>query len=173
MKRLFLLLFCTSLLSLAGCSYHLVGQGSLPEHIKTIAIPIFENKTLETGAEDAITQAVSDRFVNGGKVRLVSEGEADAILRGKIRSYNAKEVVTYDASGDPTSYKLTVAIDVELQDLTTNEVLWKTENLSENADFKVEPGENISLQESAEAEALQTVAKALADRVWALSTEGF
>ncbi|MDY0096164.1 MAG: LptE family protein, partial [Candidatus Vecturithrix sp.] len=73
-----------SLLLVAGCGYTLVGQGNLPDHIKTIAIPIFVNKTLQDGVEEIITQQVIEQFVKGGKVRLVSEDNADAILRGTI-----------------------------------------------------------------------------------------
>ena len=129
MKRIFCLLLCLALFWMSGCGYKLVGQGSLPKHIQKIAIPIFENTTLEKGVEDPITQAIIDVYVKGGKVRLVSETEADAILRGKIRSYNSKEVSAYNERNEIASYKLTVAVDVELQDLTNTEVLWKTENL--------------------------------------------
>ena len=173
MKRIFCLLLCLALFWMSGCGYKLVGQGSLPKHIQKVAIPIFENTTLEKGVEDPITQAIIDVYVKGGKVRLVSETEADAILRGKIRSYNSKEVSAYNERNEIASYKLTVAVDVELQDLTNNEVLWKTENLAGSADFPGGPDVDITKEQDNEEIALQTVAKDLAERVWALSTEGF
>ncbi len=33
-------------------------RGSLPDHIKTVAVPIFKNRTLESGVESAITSGV-------------------------------------------------------------------------------------------------------------------
>ena len=173
MKRISYLLLCLTLIGMAGCGYTLVGQGSLPKHIKTVAIPVFENTTLEKGVEDVLTKAVIDVYISGGKVRLVSEGEADALLRGKIRSYNAREAVTYNDSNEVSSYRLTVTLDLELQDLTRNEVFWKTENLSGNVTFDGGPDVDVTTQQGNEEKALKTVAKDLAERIWALSTEGF
>ena len=33
-------------------------RGSLPDHIKTVAVPIFKNRTLGSGVESAITSGV-------------------------------------------------------------------------------------------------------------------
>ncbi len=44
---------------LAGCGYGT--RGSLPDHIKTVAVPIFKNRTLEPGVESAITSGWSTR----------------------------------------------------------------------------------------------------------------
>lgn len=171
MKQILLvLLTCIGLL---GCGYTLVGQGSLPKHIKTIAVPIFENDTLEAGIEDVITQAFIDVYVKGGKVRLVSEAEADAILRGRVRSYNSDEAVAYNEQNEVSSYKLIVAVDVELEDLTHDKILWKAESLSEDVDFEGGSDVTIPTQQQNEEEALEQLAEELAKRVLALSTEGF
>jgi len=68
---------------------------------------------------------------------------------------------------------LIVAVDVELQDLTNNNVLWKTENLTGSSDFAGGPDVDITKEQDNADNALQTVAKDLAERVWALSTEAF
>jgi len=174
MKRiLFVLLTCIGLFWIMGCGYTLVGQGSLPEHIETIAVPIFENDTLEAGVEDVITQAIIDVYVSGGKVRLVSETEADALLRGTIRSYNSDEAVAYNELNEVSSYRLTVAIDIELQDLTNEKILWRAENLKEDVDFEGGPDVAIPTQQENEEKALRRLAEELAERILALSTEGF
>ncbi len=170
------IVFCSLLclfLSGSGCGYTLVGQGNLPEHIKTIAIPTFENTTLEGGIEEIITQAVIEEFVGGGKVRLVSETEADALLSGTITTYNADEAVTYNEENEVSSYKLVVEVEVELQDLVNETVLWQTSGLNEESDFEGGPGFNITDQEENEHEALQDVAEELAQEIRTLSTEGF
>ncbi len=173
MKRIFFILLFIGLFLSAGCGYTLVGRGSLPKHIKTVAIPIFENETLEDGVEEVITQAIIDVYVKGGKVRLVSETEANAILRGKVRSYNSDEALTYNELNEVSSYKLTVTIDVELQDLTNDEIIWRTENLTEDADFEGGSDVDIGTVQENEEKALQQLAQNLAERILALSTEGF
>jgi outer membrane lipopolysaccharide assembly protein LptE/RlpB len=167
---LFVLLTCVGLL---GCGYTLVGQGSLPDHIETIAIPIFDNVTLEAGVEDIITQALIDVYVRGGKVRLVSEDEADAVLRGTVRSYNSDEAADYNEQNEISSYKLIVAVDVELEDLINDKTIWKAENLSEETDFEGGPEVTIPTQQENEENALQQLAEKLADRILTSSTEGF
>ncbi len=88
---------------------HWLGK-KLPDHIKTIAIPIFVNKTLQDGVEEIITQQVIEQFVKGGKVRLVSEDNADAILRGTITAYKSDDVASYDEYNEVASYNLKVSL---------------------------------------------------------------
>ena len=168
--------FALMAMLLSGCGYTLVGQGNLPEHINTIAIPVFQNETLQEGIEETLTNAVIQEFVKGGKVKLVSETKADAILSGTIRTYKNKEAVEFeneDDKTDATSYKLPITIDVELKDLVEDAVLWETEGLSENADY--EGGSQISAteEEDNEKEALEDISKELAGKIRTLSTEGF
>lgn len=165
--------FSILFLILSGCGYTLVGQGTLPGHIKTIAIPIFENNTLEEGVEEIITQAVIEEFVSGGKVRLVGEEVADAVLRGTIRSYTADDIASYDENNDVSSYTLKVTVDIELKDMVNNETIWKTEGLMEDEDFAGGPAVNITEEEENEEEAMRDLAEELAQRIRALSTEGF
>jgi outer membrane lipopolysaccharide assembly protein LptE/RlpB len=170
-KNLFF--FSILCLILSGCGYTLVGQGNLPDHIKTIAIPTFENKTLEEGVEEIITQAVIEEFVQGGKVRLVSEENADAVLRGTVRSYKSDDVASYDENNDVSSYKLKIAVDIEITDMVNDKIIWQTEGLTEDEDFDGGPAVNITEEEENEEEALRDLAEELAQRIRALSTEGF
>lgn len=57
-------------LLLAGCGYST--SGNLPDHIKTVAVPIFRNRTFEPGVETAVTSGVVNAFSSGGRVRVVS-----------------------------------------------------------------------------------------------------
>jgi len=69
-------------LLLAGCGYST--RGSLPDHIRTVAVPIFKNRTLEPGVETAITSGVVNAFSSGGRLRVVPAEEADALLEGEV-----------------------------------------------------------------------------------------
>ena len=52
---------------LAGCGYGT--RGSLPDHIKTVAVPIFKNRTLQPAVDSAITSGVV-AFSSGGRVQF-------------------------------------------------------------------------------------------------------
>ena len=173
MKRLFYAVLL--LVTMTGCGYTLVGQGNLPEHIKMIAIPVFENTTLEEGIEQEITSAVVQEFVRGGKVKLVSEDKADAVLTGKITAYKTEGVQyqNVDDKTEVTTYKLTVTVVVELKDLVNDTVLWKNDGLSEDEDYEGGPLIGASEEKDNESNALSTISKDLAGKIRTLSTEGF
>lgn len=75
---------------LAGCGYST--RANLTDHIKTVAVPIFKNRTLEPGVESAITSGVVNAFSSGGRVRVVPLGEVDAILAGEVTGYSLEGV---------------------------------------------------------------------------------
>ena len=172
MKHIFVCLFCLTLF-LGGCGYTLVGQGNLPEHIETIAIPVFENETLQEGVEQIVTNFVIEEFVKGGKVRLVSNDKADAIMLGVVKTYKNKEAVTFNEINEVSSYRVTVTVDVQLQDLVKDTILWEQTGLEENADYA--GGEDVGLSEEKdnENEALYQLAEEMAQKIRTLSTEGF
>ena len=62
MKRLTIVVLLV--LAVAGCSYYSV-SGSLPSHIKTCAVPLFENETVEAGVIEEITAQVVDAIIKG------------------------------------------------------------------------------------------------------------
>ena len=80
MRRLVLTLL---FLLVAGCGYYSV-SGSLPGHIKTCAVPLFENETVEPGIVEEITDVVIDAIIQDGTMKVVGEFQADAVVRGTI-----------------------------------------------------------------------------------------
>jgi len=120
---------------LAGCGYST--RGSLPDHIKTVAVPIFKNRTLEPGVESAITSGVVNAFSSGGRLRVVPLAEADAILEGEVVGY-ALEGLAFDRSAIVRAYRLRLTLNVEFRDVKQSAMLWRQEGLQETSDFQVE-----------------------------------
>ena len=122
-------LVLTSLL-LAGCGYGT--RGNLPSHIKTVAVPIFKNRTFEPGVESVV-----NAFSSGGRVRVVPLAEADAILEGEVVGYSL-EGLAFDRSAIVRAYRLRLTLNVEFRDVKRSEMLWRQEGLQETSDFQVE-----------------------------------
>lgn len=120
---------------LGGCGYST--KGSLPEHIKTVGVPIFKNRTLEPGVESAITSAVVNAFSNGGRLRVVPVGEADSILQGEVVGYSLTGL-TFDRNANVRAYRLQLVLNVEFRDVRRNALLWRQEGLQEYSDFQVQ-----------------------------------
>ena len=119
---------------LAGCGYST--RGSLPAHIKTVAVPIFKNRTLEPGVESAITSGVVNAFSSGGRVKVVSIDEADAVLQGEVVGYSL-DGLSFDTNANVRAYRLRLVLNVEFRDVRRSAMLWRQEGLSETSDFQV------------------------------------
>jgi outer membrane lipopolysaccharide assembly protein LptE/RlpB len=119
---------------LAGCGYST--HGSLPDHIKTVAVPIFKNRTLEPGVESAITSGVVNAFSSGGRVKVVPIDEADAVLQGEVVGYSL-DGLSFDTNANVRAYRLRLVLNVEFRDVRRSAMLWRQEGLSETSDFQV------------------------------------
>jgi len=109
----------------AGCS-HYGFSSSVKTHISTIAVPVLLNETLEYGVEQGVTDAIIAEFTEDNALSVVGEEAADSILRGAVVLYE-RPVMSYDAAGNPTEYKVRVVARLSYEDLTKNEIVWEEE----------------------------------------------
>ena len=155
-------------LAVAGCGYSL--RGNLPEHIKTVAVPIFQNRTPVPAVENFLTNAVVRAFSTNGRLRVTSVDRADSILEGEITNYYLQSIA-YDAAANIRQFRLTVTLNLRFRDVRRNEVLFQRTGYSDRADFAV-PGtvaETITTSESA----LQQAATDIARSVVSFAVERF
>ena len=117
-----------------GCGYSL--RSSLPPGIKTIHVPVLENRTQEPGIEDFITQALTQAVVTSGRVRMTGAAAADAILSGQIVEYSLI-ALSFDRTANVTQYRLRLGLALTLRDVKKNTVIWKQDRIEERADFPV------------------------------------
>lgn len=121
-------------LGFGGCGYSL--RPNLPAGIRTVHVPVLENRTQEPGIEDFLTQALTQAVVSRGIRIGASAKEADASLEGAIVEY-ALTSLSFDRGANVTQYRLQIALALRLRDLRTNEVVWKQDRIEERADFAV------------------------------------
>jgi len=89
MKSIVLLLAAGCLL-LSGCAGYTLGAQK-PVHLRKItklAVPTFENLTLEPRLAVLVTNAVIKQLQNHGSYQIVARSEAEAVLQGKISNIN-------------------------------------------------------------------------------------
>lgn len=133
---------------LGGCGYTV--NGTLPSHIKTVAVPIFQNRTSEPAIEGLITRAVVEAFSTNGRLKVVSREQADAVLDGEITSY-AVSSIAFNRDANVVQYRLLVTINLRMRDLRRNTLLFQENNIREQADFRVQNAvsQTISREETA------------------------
>jgi outer membrane lipopolysaccharide assembly protein LptE/RlpB len=115
-------------LATAGCGLYSFNASRLPGHIKTVAIPVFENVTPEPGLEQEVTQAVTAEFVRDNTLRVVPESRADSGLYGRVIRYQNR-VFGYKAQAQTEEYEVVIEVEVEFKDLVKRKTLWKEEAL--------------------------------------------
>ena len=146
--------------AIAGCGYSF--RGNLPEHIQTVAVPVFANKTGEPRIESLLTNGVVEAFSTNGRLRVVKREEADAVLEGEVIGYSVQSI-SYDSQANVRQYRLTVTMNLKLLDMTKSTVLFEEHGLSEKADFQVmnAVSQTISVEETAVRTAATEIGRAI------------
>lgn len=88
-----LALASVALFTMVGCAGYQVGPQK-PERlagVSKIAVPTFDNDTLEPRLAVLVTNALIKKLQMDGTYQIVSEDEADAVLRGRITNVNRRQ----------------------------------------------------------------------------------
>jgi len=113
-------------LAASSCGYRLAGRNQvLPENVKVIAIPPFENHTRRPEIEQRITEAVTATFIRRGGYRTsATEGSADAVLKGAVTGYDTTPV-SVGSDGRATRYEVVITAQVDLSTVPEGTVLFR------------------------------------------------
>ena len=146
--------------AVAGCGYSF--RGTLPEHIQTVAVPLFANKTGEPRIESLLTSAVVEAFSTNGRLRVVKREDADAVLEGEVIGYSLLSI-SYDSQANIRQYRLIMTVNLKLLDMRRSAVLFEERNLREKADFQVmnAVSQTISVEETAVRTAATEIGRAI------------
>jgi len=132
---------------IAGCGYTTRAFVSQTGY-RTIHIRPFANKVDTTSEESVgsrfqtyfpllenkVTNAVVDRFIYDGELRVVPEDEADLVLAGDLVHYRRESL--RDANDDtPQEYRISLFVDITLTDTRTGKVLWTKTNFAGDASY--------------------------------------
>lgn len=137
------------ILLLAGCGYHVAGTASrLPPDVKTIAIPVFKNKSTRFRIEQKVSAAVTRQFLEQTNFQVTpNPAGADAELEGTIDAVHSA-VLTYNPStGAATTFQIQVDASVQLVDLHTKQVLFSNPHYVFREQYQVSQSTSTLYQE--------------------------
>lgn len=117
------LLFMLILL-IAGCGYYSFSGSSLPPHLETVAIPVFEDNTAEFGIRESITEKLIEEFTRDNTLKIADERNADSIIEGTITNIR-DQAGAYGTDETVQDIKVYVTVDVKFRDLTKRKVMWE------------------------------------------------
>lgn len=113
------------MMATTSCGYALAGRGSfLPEYIRIVGIPAFENKTTMFDIDRVLTESVRQEFSGRGRYTVKPDADnVDAILTGIITSVTS-ESTAFTSGSQASRVAIVVTASFEFKDLRTNKVLW-------------------------------------------------
>ncbi|MBE7413947.1 MAG: hypothetical protein HS130_01435 [Deltaproteobacteria bacterium] len=156
--------FILSLLVLSGCGYRLTGKaGDMPGGVESLSIPVFTNVTLKPDIESSVTAA----FVNEFLTTVSIAEDAPFIMEGTVTSYNIAPV-SFTRSDVAQEYRLTVVMDLRIQNRTTGEVVWQASGVADSEDFTVNtasPSETRDREEAALVKLARDTARLIKERM--------
>jgi hypothetical protein len=109
----------------AGCAYSFKG-GSVPAHLKTIAIPLAQDQSGygDPTLRDQLTQQLVDRFTNDNTLQVTDGKTADSIIRSTV--VEVKDAPSVVQAGEQvTARRITVTVRVTFEDLKLRKKVWE------------------------------------------------
>jgi hypothetical protein len=124
--------------AIAGCAYHFGDQErDIPGGYRTVAVPVFKNKTMETGIEVYFTNAMIREFERSRIGSVTEQAQAQTTLEGTIDS--VEYIPTSEISNSDKKNGITTKPLPEFSVLTTEYRIFvrTTLRLLRNSDKKV------------------------------------
>lgn len=160
-------------LAAVGCGYHVAGKADMiPDEIRSIAVPAFENGTTEYKIEQYVTQAVKRELISRTRYAVVNrEEDADAVLRGSVVGFLAFPQNFDPRSGRASTVATLTRLHVTLWDRHTGQPIYQNPNLEHRERYEVSIDPEAYFEERQAA--LQRSSQSLARTVVSAVLEGF
>ena len=111
----------------------------------------------------ALTNAIRDRLILDGNLKVVDEKEADAVLKGAIIAYK-QEGLRFDQLESVEEYRLFLVVRFKLVDRKTGEVIIEEPNFSGRTEFFTSNNPT-SVRRSAANSSVEDLARNIVDRI--------
>jgi hypothetical protein len=156
-----------------SCGYHVVGKGSsLPSHVKTIGVALFDNDTTRPELGQRITENVIEELVGRGKYQVSSETRGvDAVLTGRVLSWTSRAIQLAESDSTAQKVSVTLRASVSFEDRVKRRVTWQADGYTFTSEYEVfgDPDDYFDT----ELGAVEEVAKDFARAVVSAVLQGF
>jgi len=126
LKKLLFLLFIhfSIIIIITGCGIYSFTGSSLPGHIKTVAVPLFDNTTAQYGVSQPLTDGIIDALTQDNTLKIASPKNSDSLLKGSITNVR-EQAGQYDRNEQASDFKVYVTVTVIFEDRVKKENLWE------------------------------------------------
>ena len=169
LKRSSIWLIFILCISLSACGYRFAGSGSLPAGIKSVCIPVLNNRSSEAGVENTITNDLIYEFNRHDISVLSSKDKADSVLSGTVWSVII-ETIAYRDPTKSSERRVTVTVNLKLRS-HSGKVVWSRMGLSDNEAYDV-MSDKLETERN-KREAILVLSKRLTETIYMSMTAGF
>lgn len=145
-----------------GCAYYSFSGSALP-HLKTVAIPTFQDDTAEFGVKDDLTNALIEAFTSDNTLKIAERRNADSMITGRIVSVK-DGAGAFDRAETVDEIRVTISVQVKFEDLQKRKLVWEG-RLSEVGTYAPSGGSTSNTtREDAIAEAITKITNEVLNR---------
>jgi Lipopolysaccharide-assembly len=151
---LFVLFVISLLFNFGCCTYSFTGS-SVPEHLKTISIPIAEDRS---GAgipnlRESLTEELVNKFIEDNSLQVSDRSGSDALLECTVTSVS--DAPTIVSAGENVSFRrVTITVNVTYKDMVKRKTIMD-KSFSNYGEY--EPGGTTSGREDAITQAIDKI----------------
>jgi hypothetical protein len=161
-----------------GCGYST--KSLLPTDIKNVHVPPVKNsinltaeindkspfRAYRPGLEVDLTNAIINRFIFDGNLKISPKEKADAVVEATLVDYR-RDPLRYSTSDDVQEYRLSITLDVAVSKTRDHKTLWAERVTGDTTFFLA--GANALSEDDAAAKAVDDVARRVVEKtidVW-------
>lgn len=166
---------CLVVFALAGCAY--TSKTNLPEHIKTIHVPQVPNriditgdvsnrtsfKVYRPGLEIDLRNALIERFIFDGHLKVADREKADAVLEAELIDFR-RDPLRYNKDDSIQEFRVNVTASISFRDLKDDKTIWSSPSISGNSSYFLS-GRVATTEDQAVAKALEDLARHVVEEV--------
>ncbi len=128
-----------------GCRYSFTGA-SVPPHLKTIAIPVFDDQSGYGRAtlREELTNKIIERFIRDNTLKIADKSSANSLLEGVIVNIQDSPVVV-GAGERVVKSRITITVKVSFYDMVKRVKVWER-TFSNWGEYELEGNVQLNLQ---------------------------
>jgi hypothetical protein len=119
------------------------------------------------GIEVDLTNAIINRFIFDGNLKVTSADKANSVLVATLTDYR-RDPLRYSEGDDIQEYRLSITIDVMMKEAATGKVIWSAPSLTGDTTFFLS-GQHAKSEDEAAAKAVEDLARRVIEKtieVW-------
>lgn len=159
-----------SMVIFSSCGY--TARSTLPSSIKTIHVETFKNN-IDFAAEGRrnlylplleikVRNAVINRFLFDGNLKIADADKADLVLKGQLLSYD-RTALRYTDNDDVQEYRIHITVSLEMYNARKGETDWTESGFTGEATYFV-TGALAKSEEAAVEDAIADLARRIVER---------